>query len=59
LYFYTVEAILKIISFKFFSAEDAYIKDFWNILDFFVVLVGWISFVIERLMNGTKISGLA
>ena len=27
LYFYTIEAILKIISFKFWSAEDAYIKD--------------------------------
>ena len=52
LYFYTVEAFLKIISFKFFSAEDAYIKDYWNILDFFVVLVGWISFLIEKVMNG-------
>ena len=59
LYFYTIEAILKIISFKFFSAEDAYIRDYWNILDFLVVLVGWISFIIEKLMNGTKISGLA
>ena len=59
LYFYTLEAILKIISFTFFSAEDAYIKDYWNILDFFVVLVGWISFVLERVMNGTKITGLA
>ena len=59
LYFYTVESILKIISFTFFSAEDAYIKDYWNILDFFVVLVGWISFIIEKVMNGRKISGLA
>ena len=59
LYFYTVEAFLKIISFRFFNAEDAYIKDYWNILDFFVVLVGWISFIIEKVMNGTKISGLA
>ena len=59
LYFYTVEAILKIISFRFISAEDAYIRDYWNILDFFVVIVGWISFVLERAMNGTKISGLA
>ena len=59
LYFYTLEAILKIISFKFFNAEDAYIKDYWNILDFFVVLVGWISLIIERMMNGTKITGLA
>ena len=59
LYFYTIESCLKIISFTFFSAEDAYIKDYWNILDFFVVLVGWISFIIERVMNGKKISGLA
>ena len=59
LYFYTIEAILKIISFRFISAEDAYIKDYWNILDFFVVIVGWISFILERAMNGTKISGLA
>ena len=59
LFFYTIEAFLKIISFTFFTAEDAYIKDYWNILDFFVVIVGWISFVLERAMNGTKISGLA
>ena len=59
LYFYTVEAFLKIISFRFYAAEDAYIKDYWNILDFFVVIVGWISFILERAMNGTKISGLA
>ena len=59
LFFYTVEAILKIIAFTFVSAEDAYIKDYWNILDFSVVLVGWISFILERVMNGTKISGLA
>ena len=59
LYFYTLEAILKIISFTFFSAEDAYIKDYWNILDFLVVLVGWVSFILEKAMNGTKITGLA
>ena len=59
LFFYTIEAVLKIISFRFISAEDAYIKDYWNILDFFVVIVGWISFVLERVMNGKKISGLA
>ena len=59
LFFYTFEAALKIISFTFFSAEDAYIKDYWNILDFMVVLVGWISFVLEKVMHGTKITGLA
>ena len=59
LIFYTLEAILKIISFRFITAEDAYIKDAWNILDFFVVIIGWISFILEHTMNGTKISGLA
>ena len=59
LFFYTIEAVLKIISFTFISAEDAYIKDYWNILDFFVVIVGWISLVLEFAMNGKKISGLA
>ena len=59
LIFYTLEAILKIVTFSFISAEDAYIKDYWNMLDFFVVLVGWISFIIEKVMNGTKITGLA
>ncbi len=59
LYFYTLECILKILAFRFWSAEDAYIKDYWNILDFFVVVVGWILFIIENALNGTKISGLA
>ena len=39
--------------------ENAYLKDYWNCLDFFVVFVGWISWILERAMNGTKISGLA
>ena len=59
LYFYTLEAILKIIAYGFIGTEFAYLKDPWNILDFFVVFVGWISFILERVMNGTKISGLA
>ena len=59
LYFYTVECVLKIIAFRFWAGEEAYIKDYWNILDFFVVVVGWILFIVERVLNGTKISGLA
>ena len=59
LYFYTVESVLKIVAFRFWAAEDAYIKDPWNILDFFVVVVGWILFIVEKALNGTKISGLA
>ncbi len=28
-------------------------------MDFFVVVVGWILFIVEKALNGTKISGLA
>ena len=59
LYFYTAEAVLKILGFGFWASEKAYIKDPWNILDFFVVLIGWVSFILEHTRNSTKISGLA
>ena len=51
LFFYTLEAILKIISFTFISAEDAYIKDYWNILDFVVIIAGWVYFSLEILFK--------
>ena len=59
LYFYTIEAGLKILGFGFIFTEKAYLKDYWNILDFFVIIMGWVSFILERAMNGKKISGLA
>ncbi|MCQ2815701.1 MAG: ion transporter [archaeon] len=59
LYFYTVEAALKIISFGFIIGEQAYIKDYWNILDFFVIIMGWVSFILERVMEGKKIAGIS
>ena len=58
LYFYTLEAVLKIISFTFIIAEDAYLKDYWNILDFTVVIVGWISFGLEKIFKASTLSGL-
>ena len=59
LFFYTLEAVLKIISFTFFSAEDAYLKDYWNILDFIIVIVGWISYILEILLKIADLSTLA
>jgi len=38
---YTIEAILKIVGKGFIMAEDAYIKDAWNILDFSIVLISY------------------
>ena len=59
LIFYTLEAILKIITFTFYSGEDAYIKDYWNILDLLVVIIGLISFSVEDILGGKKLSGLS
>lgn len=43
LYIYTVEAIMKIIGFGFIGSREAYLRDKGNILDFIVVLTGWLS----------------
>ena len=60
LIFYIFEAILKIITFSFYSAEDAYLKDYWNILDFAIVIIGVISFFLDKLnYGGKKITGLS
>ena len=59
LIFYAIEAIFKIITFTFYSAEDAYIKDYWNILDFSVVVIGIISYILEKSIGNSTISGLS
>ena len=59
LIFYTIEALLKIVTYTFYSAEDAYLKDYWNILDLFVVVIGILSFILEKSMGGKKLSGLS
>lgn len=40
---YTAEMILKIIAMGFFMRPHSYLRDGWNILDFTVVLLGWLS----------------
>ena len=60
LIFYGLEVILKIITFTLYSAEDAYLKDYWNILDFSIVIIGVISLILEKVIGGgAKISGLS
>lgn len=59
LFFYTAEAVLKIIAYTFLVGEKAYMKDYWNILDFFVIIMGWVSFILERVMEGKKIAGIS
>lgn len=59
LYFYTTEMFLKIFAFGFIIPDDSYLKDLWNILDFLVIFVGWISILIEKTTGGGKIQGLS
>lgn len=40
---FTVEAALKIVTLGFLEPPDAYAKDPWNILDFFIVIIAWVS----------------
>ena len=44
---YTMEMILKIIAMGFFMRAHSYLRDTWNILDFLVVILGWLSHMIN------------
>jgi hypothetical protein len=44
---YTVEMTLKIIAMGFVMKPHSYLRDGWNILDFSVVVLGWISQMID------------
>ena len=39
---YTIEMFLKIFALGFFFAKGAYIKEYWNILDFVIVVTAYI-----------------
>jgi len=40
---YTGEAVFKILGMGFVMHKNSYLRDYWNILDFTVVLIGLIS----------------
>ena len=40
---YTAEMVLKIVGMGFFFSKESYLKDSWNILDFFIVLTSYIT----------------
>ena len=45
---YTIEMVLKIIAMGFVMRAHSYLRDTWNILDFLVVVLGWISLLLEQ-----------
>lgn len=40
---YTCEMVLKIIAYGFIMQAHTYLRDSWNVLDFVVVILGWVS----------------
>jgi hypothetical protein len=40
---FTIEMIVKVIALGFALEKNSYLRDPWNILDFIVVIVGWIG----------------
>lgn len=51
LYVYTTEFALKIFGLGIISSSNAYFRDLWNILDFAILLFGWISFSNSGTLN--------
>lgn len=45
---YTGEMILKIIAMGFFMRAHSYLRDAWNILDFMVVILGWLAIIFDN-----------
>jgi len=42
-----MEMVLKIIAMGFFMRAHSYLRDSWNILDFTVVILGWLASIIK------------
>ena len=51
---YTTEMTLKIVAMGFFMREYSYLREGWNIMDFSVVVLGWVSIIV----NNNSISGI-
>jgi hypothetical protein len=47
--FFTLEACLKIISYGFVIERDTYLRDIWNIMDFFIVVSALVDMSIESI----------
>ena len=53
---YTIEMTFKIIAMGFFMREHSYLRDGWNMLDFLVVFLGWLSLGVNNSsMSGIKV----
>ena len=57
LYLYTIEMVLKILGLGFVLNRGSYLRDPWNLLDFVIVMSGYIPLFIQG-NSGVNLSGL-
>jgi len=43
--------LLKVIAYGIIMNPNSYLRDFWNILDFSIIVIGYISIFINNLVN--------
>ncbi|XP_067614168.1 muscle calcium channel subunit alpha-1 [Eurosta solidaginis] len=48
---FTAECVMKIIAYGFILHSGSYLRNGWNILDFFIVVIGMISTVLSNIMK--------
>ena len=46
-YFFTLEALMKIIAYGFILDQNSYLKENWSVLDFFIVVTSLVDTLIE------------
>ena len=47
---YTIEMLIKVFGHGFMCTKGAYLRDGWNVLDFIILLGGYVTFIL--LING-------
>jgi len=47
---FVAEGVFKIIAYGFYFGETAYLKDSWNILDFSIVIVSILTWVLNAVV---------
>lgn len=55
---FTVEAILKSIAWGFLLGKGAYLRDAWNVLDFVVLLISWITMALSTISQLKSLKSL-
>ena len=50
LMFYTFEFLIKVLAFGFIINDNAYLRDFWNVLDLFIISVGWSLIYLRKIL---------